>query len=99
MHLIQILLPIPQIDGASALYRQIRTELTDKFGGVTAFIQSPAEGLWSGKSGTVQRDDIVIVEVMTETLDREWWSGYRKRLEARLRQEKIVMRVQVIFLL
>jgi hypothetical protein len=31
-----------------------------------------------------ERDDIVVVEVMVQTLDPAWWAGYRRSLEKRL---------------
>jgi hypothetical protein len=34
----------------------------------------------------------VIFEVMTDDLDRVWWSGFRKDLERRFRQENVVVR-------
>jgi hypothetical protein len=40
----------------------------------------------------VHHDDVIVVEVMTESLDRAWWSGYRKELAARFRQEELVIR-------
>lgn len=30
--------------------------------------------------------------MMTQSLDREWWARYRRELEERFRQEKIVAR-------
>jgi hypothetical protein len=49
MHLIQLLLPLHDNDGPafpSNHFKQVRSDLTDRFGGVTAFIRSPAVGLW-----------------------------------------------------
>jgi hypothetical protein len=31
------------------------------------------------------RDDIVIYEVMADSLDRPWWANYRQGLERRFR--------------
>ncbi len=63
-----------------------------KFGGVTLHVDSPAEGLWRD-DGEIEQDRIVVAELMTPDLDRAWWSSYRKKLEARFRQEEIVIRV------
>ncbi|WP_432444299.1 hypothetical protein [Rhizobium leguminosarum] len=60
--------------------------------GVTLHGNSPAEGLWCD-DGEIERDRIVVAELMTPDLDRTWWSSYRKELEARFRQEEIVIRV------
>ena len=49
MHLIQILLPLYDNDGIpfpQRQYLEVRDELTERFGGVTGYLRSPAEGLW-----------------------------------------------------
>jgi hypothetical protein len=47
----------------------------------------------------VARDDVVILEVMAEALDRAWWDAYRRTLEARFRQEQILVRATRVELL
>lgn len=101
MHLVQILLPLFDNHGQrlpKAEYDRVRDELTERFGGLTAFSRAPAEGLWQ-QGGRTARDDIVVLEVMTERVDRPWWAAYRRELEGRFRQESIVVRVQPIELL
>lgn len=47
MHLIQLFLPLYDNDGqafAKPLFDTVRGELTERFGGVTAFVRSPAVG-------------------------------------------------------
>jgi hypothetical protein len=49
MYLIQILLPL--YDNSDKLFPRedfdrVRSELVEQFSGVTAFLQSPAEGFW-----------------------------------------------------
>jgi hypothetical protein len=49
MHLIEILLPLTRRDGSpqpAERFAQVRAELVERFGGVTAFTRAPAEGLW-----------------------------------------------------
>jgi hypothetical protein len=98
MHLVQVLLPLFDPDGArfgrEALDR-VGHELTERFGGLTAYTRAPAAGLWK-EGGQTQRDDIVVVEVMVEELDPAWWGAYRSELETRFRQEEIVVRAQEI---
>ncbi|MFP3547146.1 hypothetical protein SB748_27375 [Rhizobium sp. SIMBA_035] len=89
-YLVEILLPITGDDGRLVLER-VRNELTDAFGGVTMHANAPAEGLWKNE-GDVDRDRIVVVEVMTDKLDRQWWEAYRRELETRLGQDEIVIR-------
>ena len=102
MHLVQVLLPLYDNDGNALprdLYRQVATELSERFGGLTAHTRAPAEGLWRDGPADTVRDDIVIYEVMTDAVDAPWWQAYRRRLESRFRQEQVVIRVQDIQLL
>lgn len=95
MYLVEFLLPTSDNHGARVPrdeFDRVRRELTDRFGGVTAFMQSPAVGLWEDESGEVRRDDLVSFEVMAETLDRDWWRNYREKLARRFRQQEIAMR-------
>ena len=49
MHLIRLLLPLYDNDGnrfPAGLLDQVFDELTAKFGGITAYQRSPAEGAW-----------------------------------------------------
>jgi hypothetical protein len=98
--LIEILLPLRGNAGNSfpqAHYTAIRKTLTEKFGGLTAFTRAPAEGFWQPEEGEpVNKDEIVIFEVMTETLDREWWRNYREKLERLFNQDKMVIRAREI---
>jgi hypothetical protein len=98
-HLVQVLVPRYANDGTAfpeAQFARIRRELTDKFGGVTAYMRSPAAGLWKRDDGTVDRDEMVMVEVMVDTLDLSWWHSYRRDLESRFSQDAIVARAIAI---
>ena len=103
MHLVQILLPLRDNDGHPFPRRElsrVREELVERFGGVTAHLQAPAHGVWKDEeAGTVQRDEIVVVEVMDEALDREWWRSYREELRLRFKQEELVVRATEIEML
>jgi hypothetical protein len=95
MFLVEFLLPVSDNDGnriEKHEFDRVRRELTERFGGVTAFMRSPAIGHWADETGSVRRDELVGFEVMTETLDRAWWRDYRETLEKRFRQDEIVVR-------
>jgi hypothetical protein len=99
MHLIQILLPVYDNDGHAfdrALFDAVRTELTERFGGVTAFVRSPAVGAWQDDSGAVQRDDVLLFEVVADGIDRAWWAGYRDGLQRRFRQDEVLVRATAV---
>jgi hypothetical protein len=94
MHLIQILLPLKDNDGQPfdpGVFGHVRSELAERFGGITTFTRAPAEGVWK-EDGRTSRDDVVVFEIMAPGLDRPWWEAYRARLEQRFRQEAIVVR-------
>jgi hypothetical protein len=99
MHLIQLLLPVQ--DNAcrpypKALYDDVVRRLTERFGGVTAYTRAPAVGLWEAEPGATVRDQVMVYEVMVESLEREWWAGLRTMLEARFAQEELVIRAQAV---
>ena len=94
MHLVEILLPLYDNEGrrfGSGEFDRVSEELAARFGGVTAFRRSPAEGVWR-EGGEESRDRLVVFEVMADGLERAWWRQYREELERRFRQEKIVVR-------
>lgn len=96
-HLVQILLPLANEGGKrfeKDLYDKVTEELTERFGGLTAYAQAPARGCWEERPGKMTQDDIVVYEVMVEELETTWWSEYRAALERRFEQDEIVVRAQ-----
>jgi hypothetical protein len=101
MHLVQLLLPTYDNDGkpfVDAYYSGVRRELTDKFGGLTAYTRAPAQGLWKNEGDTTH-DDIVVFEIMTANLDRDWWRHYRMGLQELFRQDHLIVRAQAVMIL
>jgi hypothetical protein len=89
MYLIELLLPA---DRRFAVQRRdLARELADRFGGVTAFNRSPAQGLFQ-QDGRQIEDDIVVFEVLTDVMERSWWSDLWQRLEHDFQQDEILMR-------
>jgi hypothetical protein len=98
MKLVQILLPVADNSGRPfdrSIFDALERSLTDRFGGVTAYARSPARGRWRDGDET-QQDDVIVVEVMTDSLDRDWWRKFRADLERRLSQKTILVRVQEV---
>jgi hypothetical protein len=94
IHLVEILLPVSDNEGEQHpghLFSLVQRELTERFGGVTSFSRAPAQGI-TDDGGRKVHDDIIVVEVMTEALDRDWWAAYRGTLENRFKQDEIVIR-------
>jgi hypothetical protein len=99
--LIQILLPTtgtrsPLTDD---VFAKTRAELVEAFKGVTAYLRSPAQGMWTSPEGEREQDTVVMVEVVTERFDRAWWRAYTKQLAERFAQEEIHLRALPIEML
>ena len=95
MQLVQILLPLRRRDGTPiprATFDHTRALLTERFGGATAFTRSPAVGTWVDPEGDVEKDDIVTVEVLCDSLDRVWWKSFARSLESDFDQDEILIR-------
>lgn len=95
MYLVQLLIPLYDNEGTAfgkSMLDGVRNELTERFGGVTAYRRSPAEGLWKEDGGGVARDDVVIYEVLAEELNRAEWKRYGQELAQRFRQDEMMIR-------
>jgi hypothetical protein len=98
VHLVEILLPVADNEGHrfdAAKYAKVRQVLSRRFGGITTFTRAPAHGT-SEARGEIVHDDIVVFEVMTDTLDRPWWESCRRQLEQSFSQDEIVIRAVAI---
>jgi hypothetical protein len=99
MHLIQLLLPLYGRDGQKLgpqAFAQTRSEIVERFGGLTAYTRAPASGLWQEDDGATVHDELVIYEVMSQDFDEAWWKSYRALLERRFDQEQLVARAQQV---
>ena len=93
-YLVQILLPAYDNEGApfgGAAFGRVRPELTGESGGVTAYTRAPADGTSEEPSGATRREGVVIIEVLCDALDRQWWEGCAASLAARFRQRELVV--------
>jgi len=102
MHLVQCFLPLYDNEKnkfPQSMYEAVCRTLRDRFGGLTGYTRAPASGLWKDHDAGATHDDLIIYEVMAESLDIEWWRNYRRELESRFRQEHIVIRAHPIELL
>jgi hypothetical protein len=102
--LIQLLLPTTFPNGtvsqeASCALADTRRELAETFDGLTAYVRSPAKGIWTAPDGHSEQDDVVMVEVVTDCFDREWWRAYSTVLSKRFMQDEMHVRALAIELL
>ena len=93
---VEMFLPLTDRRGKripAATFARLNASLTDRFGGLTAYVHAPAAGLWKPKTAARrERDVIVVYEVMTATLDAKWWSRFRRALEKQFRQDTVLIR-------
>ena len=99
MQLLQLFLPL--YDNAGQVFPRskfdaVRAQLAERFGGVTAYVRSPAVGAWEDEQGVLRRDDVILVEVMCDTLDRAWWKAFAAELAKRFAQEEILVRALAV---
>ena len=94
MVLIQLLLPMPNAAGPDAMtpLADTRRELANAFAGLTAYVRSPARGLWTAPDGHTEADDVMMLEVVADTFDRVWWRSYARMLAKRFHQDTIHVR-------
>lgn len=94
MHLIHLLLPLHdnhQKPFDPHRFRTVRNQLTEKFGGVTAFVRSPAVGLWKEDDNNINRDEVIMFEIVPDDLNENWWRDYREKLQVEFRQDEILI--------
>ena len=95
MQLVQIFLPLYDNNKqlfAKSLYDDLRNKLKDRFGGITFYRNTPAEGLWKDEAGKTNYDELIIAEVMVKDLDKEWWKQFKRNLTQIFRQDEILIR-------
>jgi hypothetical protein len=95
MYLVQILLPLYENSGMRVprkVFRSTAKKLAAQFGGVTAYTRAPAEGLWRRASNKLDRDDIVVFEVMSDRADKAYWRAAQRELRRAFVQDEILVR-------
>ncbi len=101
-HLIQLFIPLYSKQGklySESVFTSIKSELTEKFGGVTMYNQSTVSGLWKDDNSDCQRDTLIVLEVMVDSIESKYWNGYKRRLQRLLKQDEILIRRMPVGLL
>ncbi|MDR3490293.1 MAG: hypothetical protein P4M05_36160 [Bradyrhizobium sp.] len=96
MFVVELFLPLDMPDGTAipgSTFDRIKAELTFRFGGITAFLKSPADGAWQASSRAIVHDRVAVFEIMVDNVDVEWWRAYRQKLEAELNQQEVLARL------
>ena len=99
MQVIEIFLPLRRKDGSpqpASLFAKVRSELLAKFAGLTAYTRAPAQGLWTSEEGDQEEDSIIVLEVMVDETERDWWTQFRETLECMFDQTSVLTRASDI---
>lgn len=102
MHLIQLFLPLTDNEGKAfrkELFHAVEEELTHQFGGVRSYVRAPAKGLWKETEDNTIRDEIILIEVMSDAIDTSYWNAYKLKLKDLFQQIEIIIRTCPIQLL
>ena len=95
MHIINIYLPQVNEAGMAfdeAIYLSIRTELIQKFGGLTQYDQVPAIGYWKENADKpISKDLVIHYEVICNKLTKKYWADFRRRMEKIFQQTQILI--------
>lgn len=92
---IEIFIPVFDEKGKpfpEKFYRKIKKKLTDDFGGMTAYTQMPADGIWKDEKEKEVKDQIVVYEVMASKIDKAYWKAYKTKLSVLFKQNDLVIR-------
>ena len=90
--LVQLLLPAAAGSRGRTSFLDTRAELVEQFGGITSYVQAPAEGVWTSPDGDRDVDRMIMVEVVVTTFDRAWWRRYAATLATRFAERAIHIR-------
>jgi hypothetical protein len=99
MQLVQILLPLFEKGGkkvSRTLLRATARQLAQEFGGITVYARAPAQGFWRRSGAKLDRDDVVVYEVMTKSVDVAFWRKRRRQLEKAFVQDAILVRATLV---
>lgn len=73
-------------------YATLQQLLLKKFGGVTVYHRTPVTGIWDGSASGVDKDKLIIFEVMAVTGDEAFWNKLKGDLEKQFQQAEILIR-------
>jgi hypothetical protein len=103
MHIVNIYLPRVNnagIEFNEEIYLSIRTELIQKFGGLTQYDQVPAVGYWKENADkSINKDLVIHYEVICNKLVKKFWAELRLRLENTFQQKQILIVAHPIVIL
>lgn len=89
--LIQLFLPIKSDQKFSSLLDKYRKMLTDKFGGISIYAQSPVDGFWK-ETGRHEKNELIVIEIMAGNFEDAFWKKLKSELETDMEEKEILIR-------
>jgi inorganic pyrophosphatase len=92
--LIHFPLPLYKQDGKkfpSNYYTTLHQKLVKKFGGLTVYSRSPAEGFWQADDKKVIKEDMLVHEVMASEVDELFWQKLKSSLMKKFEQQDVII--------
>ncbi|PPK98941.1 hypothetical protein [Parapedobacter indicus] len=95
MKLVQVFVPLTDNDGnrfSESYFETLKSDLNEKFGGVTVYKQMPIEGFWKETEKKTEKDVLAIFEVLVDVMDTPYWKQLKVQLETNFRQKDLLIR-------
>jgi inorganic pyrophosphatase len=93
--LIQLFLPVVDRDGRpfpKKFFDQVKKKLAEKFDGLSVYTNSVADGYWKNDTNSIEKDQLLVYEVMANKIDLNYWAKLKASLEKQFKQELVVVR-------
>ncbi|MHA4896281.1 inorganic diphosphatase [Pedobacter sp. PWIIR3] len=92
--LIQLQVPVYDVEGKrfpKRHFTQLHQQLTDKFGGLTVYSRSIANGFGNQDEGPTVKEKILVYEVMAENVELDFWKKLKASLMKKFEQDDLMM--------
>lgn len=102
MYQIQLLLSLYNNEGKafpSSHYEKVKLFFNDKFGGITMYTRTSVVGLWKESPHSTVKDELIIYEILSDQLEKDFWQHYKSDLQSLFQQEEMVIKACEINLL
>jgi len=92
--LVQLFIPMYDQKGnhfPQRYYQNLNKELKERFGGLTVYNRTPATGLWEQDAKTTVRDELLVYEILTSSVENEYWQPLKAKLEKQFAQTELLV--------
>ncbi len=93
--LIQLFLPTTSENGKAfpgTYFHAVKQKLGKKFDSLSVYLKSPLIGNIKNDEPTLAKDTVLVYEVISDTVETDYWSQYQQFLQKQFKQDYIVIR-------